>query len=58
MVTASVILAALLILALLVVVIGQMCSSGTMWFVHAINGTPGILCELFVACMEALFGSE
>jgi len=57
MFTAALILAALLVLTALIVVVGQMFGSGSMWFMHVVCDTPATLvkalCFLVTLAIEA-----
>ena len=54
MVTALLILAAVLVLVLFVGVCHQMFNSPAMWVYHTCTGTPGFLIELFGAILSAI----
>jgi len=54
----ALILLTVLVLASLIVVVGQMCESGSMWLVHVCCGTPGALCTLLGLILAAIFEND
>lgn len=54
MLTLALILAALVVLAALIIVVGQMCESGSMWFFYMLMGTPNALLNLLAFLLSAV----